>query len=249
MRFDGKVVLVTGAGRGIGRNIALSFISAGAKVCVNYLTSQKGAQEVVEDARKLGVDTLAIQADVSNREQVRRMVDGVLKIFGRIDILVNNAAVFSRTSFADLSDELWDSTMAVNIKGPFICAQSVAPAMLSQGDGCIVNISAIDGISPRPGYRVSVADSVAKAGLIMLTRRLAVELAPKIRVNCIAPGIMDSKEDGLTEEIKLRISQRIPLGRVGVPSDVANTVLFLASDAARYITGEVLAVDGGVVMS
>lgn len=249
MRLDGKVALVTGAGRGIGKEIALSLIGAGAMVCLNYLTSRGGADEVVERAKGLDVDAVAIQADVSDREQVTRMVERVLDRYGRIDLLVNNAAVYSRTSFAELSDESWDSTLAVNIKGPFICAQLVAPAMLAQEEGCIVNISAIDGITPRPGYRASLADSVAKAGLIMLTRRLAIDLAPNVRVNCVAPGFIDSKADGLEEEVKLRISQRIPLGRVGTPRDVADAVLFLASDAAGYITGQVIAVDGGAVMS
>lgn len=248
MRFDGKVVLVTGAGRGIGREIASSFVKAGAKVGVNYLTSQRGAEAVVEEARRLGREALAVQADVSDRDQVRRMVEGIIKIFGRIDVLVNNAAVYNTTPFLEVSDQVWDSTISVNLKGPFLCSQAVAPAMLSQGEGSIINIAAVDGIRARPGYRVSVADAAAKAGLIMLTRRLAVDLAPQVRVNSVAPGLIDSKEEGLAEEVRARISRRIPLGRVGLPADVAGIVLFLASDAASYITGEVIVVDGGVVM-
>ena len=211
MRFSGKAALVTGAGRGIGRAIALALAREGADVVLNYANSRDGAEAAAREAGALGVRAIAIQADMAKAAQVRSLVAGSLEALGRLDVLVNNAAVFARTPILDVTEKEWDETLAVNLKGPFLCAQEAARAML--------------------------------------TRRLAIELAPTVRVNAVVPGIIDSKETPMSAASRERFALQTPMARVGSNEEVANAVLFLASDDAAFITGQVLAVDGGLTMA
>lgn len=248
MRLKDKVALVTGAGRGIGRAIALTFAREGAHVVVNYFHSEAMAKATVEEAGAFGVQALALCADVSKREEVQNMVKKVLDKFGRVDILVNNAAIFSTAGLFDVTEELWDEIFDINLKGVFLCSQGVGRAMLERGSGNIINIASGGGLSPRPGYEVSVAYAASKAGVIMLTKRLAVELGPKVRVNAVAPGIIDSKPEGMNESAKHRLSEPALLKRVGDSDDIARAALFLASDEGGFITGQILNVDGGIIL-
>lgn len=248
MRLAGKVALVTGAGRGIGRAIALAFAAEGASVVMNYLHSAAGAEEAVREAEALGVRALAVRADVSQAQEVAEMVNRALAEFGKLDILVNNAAVFSQAPLFSVTEELWDRIVGVNLKGVFLCSQAAARAMVAQGAGNIINIASGGGLSARPGYDASVAYVAAKAGVIMLTRRLAIELAPHIRVNSIAPGFIDSKPKRWDEVTRHRYGQRAPLKRVGEPADIAAAAVFLASEEAAFITGQTICIDGGIIM-
>lgn len=243
-----RVALVTGAGRGIGRAIALALAGEGAHVALNYRVSQIGACQAAEEIRGLGRKALTVRADVSREDEVRRMVEQTISEFGRLDILVNNAAVFSATPLLELTVAEWDKIVDINLKGVFLCCQAAARAMLQQGSGVIVNLASGGGLSPDPGYRVSVAYAASKAGVIHMTRRLAQELAPAIRVNGVAPGVISSKSEPMSQRMVDRISKLAPLGRVGEVSDIADVVVFLASDDARYMTGQTLSVDGGIIM-
>ncbi|MED4989055.1 3-oxoacyl-[acyl-carrier-protein] reductase [Parageobacillus toebii] len=245
--LQGKVALVTGASRGIGRAIALELARQGAKVAVNYAGNEAKANEVVEEIKNMGGEAFAIQADVSNAEAVDQMVKSVLERFERIDILVNNAGITRDNLLMRMKEEEWDDVMNINLKGVFNCTKAVTRPMMKQRYGRIVNIASIVGVSGNPGQANYVA---AKAGVIGLTKTAARELASRnITVNAVAPGfITTDMTDRLSEELKAEMLKQIPLARFGEPEDVAKVVSFLVSDAASYMTGQTLHVDGGMVM-
>jgi 3-oxoacyl-[acyl-carrier protein] reductase len=248
MRLAGKCALVTGAGRGIGRAIALALAQEGADVVLNYQASRDGAEAAANEVRAAGRRAITVQADVGNRQQVEAMVQRTLQEFGRIDLLVNNAAMFSPKPLMEVTEELWDRIVDTNLKGTFLCSQAVAKGMLAQGGGVMVNLASGGGLDPYPGYDTSVAYASSKAGVIMLTKRLALELAPTIRVNAVAPGMIDSKPEAMTDDFRRRFAEKTPLRRIGEPEEIARAVLFLASDDAAFITGQILNVDGGILM-
>jgi NAD(P)-dependent dehydrogenase (short-subunit alcohol dehydrogenase family) len=235
-----QVALVTGAGRRIGRVIALSLARAGAHVVVNYSRSAAEARDTAREIGALGVEALALRADVSKPVQVRRMFQTVDRKFGRLDILVNNAGVFFGASWDKLSERDWDTVLGINLKGPFFCAQAAAPMMLRQGSGRIINISSLGGLRAWPSHMHYCS---SKAGLIMLTKCLAKALGPKIVVNSVAPGtiLFPGEKPSAGQQRSLPLT---PLRKAGRPEDIAETVLFLAT-TAEFITGQVIPVDGG----
>lgn len=237
----GKVALVTGASRRIGRSIALALARNGADVIVNYLHSENEATAVAAEITSLGRQSVALQADVANRAAVTRLFESVEERFGRLDILVNNAGSFFHARFEDLTDAQWDGILDSNLKSQFLCAQRAAPLMNkhlkeNEGHGRIVNISSLGGLLAWPGY---THYCVSKAGSIMLTRCLARALAPHILVNSVAPGTIQFPGE-LPDEDYIR---RVPLHRTGTGDEIAEAVLFLCT--AEFITGQVLVVDGG----
>jgi 3-oxoacyl-[acyl-carrier protein] reductase len=247
MVLEGKIALVTGASRGIGREIALEFARQGANVVVNYAGSEQKALEVVEEIKKLGREAFAFQCNVADAEQVQQMVKETIERFGRLDILVNNAGITRDNLLMRMKEEDWDDVLNINLKGVFLCTKAVTRQMMKQRSGRIINISSIVGVSGNAGQANYVA---AKAGVIGLTKTSAKELAPRgITVNAIAPGfITTDMTNQLSEEVSQEMLKQIPLGRFGEPSDIAKVAVFLASDAANYMTGQTLHVDGGMVM-
>ncbi|MBA2874025.1 3-oxoacyl-[acyl-carrier-protein] reductase [Thermaerobacillus caldiproteolyticus] len=245
--LEGKVALVTGASRGIGRAIALELAHQGAKVAVNYAGSEAKANEVVAEIVNMGGEAFAIQADVSNAEAVDRMVKEVLDRFERLDILVNNAGVTRDNLLMRMKEEEWDEVINTNLKGVFNCTKAVTRPMMKQRYGRIVNVASVVGVIGNAGQANYVA---AKAGVIGLTKTAAKELASRnITVNAIAPGfITTDMTDRLSEDIRTEMLKQIPLARFGEPEDIAKVVAFLVSDAANYMTGQTLHVDGGMVM-
>jgi glucose 1-dehydrogenase len=242
--LEGKVALVTGGGSGIGHAISELFGREGASVAVNYLSSAEEAEAL---AARLGERGAAIQADVSDRAAVEQLVDEVVERFGRIDVLVNNAGIEQETPLLEISEEDWDKTIAVDLKGPFLCLQAAARRMTGRG-GSIVNISSIHEDTTFPGFTPYCA---AKGGLRMLMRNAALELAEHgIRVNNVAPGAIATpiNEETLNDPEKVaELKRLIPLSRVGKPEEVAEVALFLASDRSSYVTGSTYYVDGGLV--
>ena len=251
MRLSDKVALVTGAGRGIGKAIALRFSAEGAKVVVNDIEPAY-AESVAERLRQLGGETLASKGDVSNWQEVELMFERVVQEFGRIDILVNNAGVRDDVAFSEMSEDKWDSVIAVELKGSFNCARAAQKYMVKQGYGKIVNIS-----SPVPAAlegRGQVNYSVANAGLEGFTKALALELGPyNINVNCIAPDFIDTemtrktarREGMYLDDLKRFAIAEVPLRRLGTPGDVADVALFLVSDESSFVSGQVIYVRGG----
>jgi 3-oxoacyl-[acyl-carrier protein] reductase len=246
-RFSGRIALVTGAGRGLGRAIAKALAQEGASLILNYHESDQGGREAAQDAARFGGRAIAVRADVSRASDVRTLFEEVRRTFGRLDILVNNAGVFSPVPLLEVTEALWDQVLGVNLKGTFLCAQAAAPMMVAQQSGVIINLASGGGLSPRPGYETSAPYAASKAGVIMLTRRLALELAPHVRVNAVAPGIIESRS-GWSEASRKRLGAVSLLRRVGAPEAIASAVVFLASEDAASITGHVLNVDGGVVL-
>lgn len=250
MRLKGKLALVTGASRGIGRAIALAFAAEGADVVVNYVSRPEQAEAVVEELGRGGRRAISIKADIADREQVEAMVARVWQDFGPIDLLVNNAGIETIVPLIDLTDEQWERVTAVNLKGNWLCAQVVARRMIAEGrGGAIVNVGSIQAGLALPG-RTHYAPT--KRGVEGLTRNLAAELAPHgIRVNCIHPGVI---ETDMTQwvigdpEILPVVLDKIPLHRQGQPDEVAPAAVFFASDEASYITGQCLYVDGGMLI-
>lgn len=247
MVLENKVALVTGASRGIGRAIALAFARAGAEVVVNYSGSAAAAQEVVAEIQALGRRALALQADVSQPEQVDNMVNQVLNEFGRIDILVNNAGITRDGLLLRLKREDWQKVIDINLTGVFLCTKAVLKPMLKQRSGRIINITSVIGLTGNAGQANYAA---AKAGIIGFTKSVAKEVGSRgITCNAIAPGYIQTDMTGaLGEKVREELLARIPLERLGEPEDVAAVALFLAGPAASYITGQVINVDGGMVM-
>jgi 3-oxoacyl-[acyl-carrier protein] reductase len=242
-----QVALITGGGRGLGRAVALLFAREGARVIVNYKTTKAGAEETLSLLGDTGQQHFTVRADVSNSEDVRAMFQRIHDECGRLDVLVNNAGVNRDARLQSMTESMWDEVVATNLKGAFLCAQAAAPLMLKNNRGAIVNTASETALTGRIGGCNYVA---AKAGVIGLTKALARELAPSIRVNCVAPGYAHTEE--LAERFKLdnvdnlrRIEKEIPLGRIGSPEEAAKVVLFLSSDASCYVTGQVVAVGGG----
>lgn len=245
--LSGKVALVTGASRGIGRAIALCLAEAGADVAVNYAGNEQAAAETVEKIRSLGRSAILVRANVSRAEEVNEMFDTVLKQFGRLDILVNNAGITRDNLMLRMKEEEWDEVLDVNLKGVFHCMKAAARPMMKQRCGRIINITSVVGVLGNPGQ---ANYSAAKAGVIGLTKTVARELATRgITVNAVAPGYIDTDmTTKLPAEVKEGLLGQIPLGRLGQPEDIAKVVLFLASDASAYMTGQTLHVDGGMYM-
>lgn len=238
--LSGQVALVTGAGRRIGRVIALTLARAGANVVVNYNQSRAGAAQTTKEIAAMGVESLAIRADVSRPAQVLAMFRKVQKCFGRLDILVNNAGIFFPVRWDKLREEDFDRILGANLKGTFFCAQAAARIMSRQKYGRIINISSLGGIHAWPEYMHYCA---SKAGVIMLTRCLAKALAPSILVNSVAPGTILFPGEKQTPLLK-KIIRKTPLLKAGRAEDIAEMVFFLAT-SAEFITGQVFVVDGG----
>ncbi len=242
--LQGQVALVTGAALRIGRAIALALAEAGAHVVVNYNRSKKPAMETTREIQSLGVDSVALRADVSKPREVEAMFRAIKRRFRRCDILVNNAGIFYPARWDRLTERDWDRILGTNLKGPFFCAQAAARLMMKQGRGQIINISSLGGIQAWPLYMHYCS---SKAGLIMLTRCLAKGLAPRIRVNSIAPGTILFPGEERDPAMK-KLVRNAPLGIPGHASDIADVVLFLAT-RNRFITGQVFVVDGGKSIS
>jgi glucose 1-dehydrogenase len=244
----GKVALVTGAATGIGKAIAVEMARRGASVVINYIGKPDPAQDVVKTIKNANGKATAIEADVSNSEQVGRMLALTISQFGQIDVLVNNAGIEKQIPFLELPEDEWDRIVAVDLKGPFLCTQAAAREMAKRKKGTIINISSVHEDLPFPGYAPYCA---AKGGLRMLCRDLALELAKyNINIVNVAPGAIDTPINDATmknAEKVLALKREIPLGRVGRPEDVAKLVCYLASDDASYITGTTVVIDGGLM--
>jgi len=242
-----KVAIVTGAAKGIGRAIALRLAEDGMNIAINYKSNDMEANNLVDEINKLGVRAIAIKADISDFAQAEGLIKDTLKVFGRIDVIVNNAGVTKDSLLLRMTEESFDSVIEINLKGTFNCIKHVTPVMLKQKKGKIINISSVVGITGNAGQ---VNYSASKAGVIAMTKSLAKEVGSRgICVNAVAPGFIQTD---MTAKLSLKaveeLSKAIALKRLGLPEDVAKAVSFLASDDSDYITGQVLCVDGGMVM-
>jgi pteridine reductase len=234
----GRVALVTGTGKRLGRAIALRLVDEGADVAVHYGKSEAEAKEVVVEITKRGRSAVALQANLINVPEITALVANVSKEFGRLDILINTAANFLETKFGDTTEAQWDASLDTNLKAPFFVSQTAAPLLAKSGKGVIINFADLGGLQ---GWRDYVPHSISKAGIILLTRVLAKELAPTVRVNAIAPGTITMQGD--PPEWEQDFIRRAPLKRSGIPQDITDAVSYLIH--AEFITGQVLVVDGG----
>lgn len=247
MSLNGKVALVTGASRGIGRACALKLAGAGAAVAINYTSSEKSALEVKNEIIANGGKALCFKANVSKLDEVENMYQKIEEQLGPVEILVNNAGVTSDTLLMRMKEEQWDKVMEINLKGVFNCSKVAIKKMLKLKKGRIINITSVVGITGNAGQTNYAA---SKAGIIGFSKSLAKEVANRnILVNCVAPGyIQTDMTEGLSEKVKENLLSSIPVGRLGSPEDVANVVQFLTSPSSDYITGQVITVDGGMTI-
>jgi 3-oxoacyl-[acyl-carrier protein] reductase len=242
---EGKVAIVTGASRGIGRAIAERFAAEGARVVVNYVSGSSSAEKVVTGIVARGGDAIAVQADVSRRGDVAALIAATLDRFGRIDILVNNAGIMVTKGVLETSEDDWDRTLDINLKGAYLCSKAVAPIMIRQEGGTIINMSSNSGLYHPSAMRFTEY-VVSKAGLNGLTKALALALGPHVSVNAICPGwIRTDMLEMIDEDVQQRILDETALRRWGTPDDIASSAVFLASAQASFITGELLIVAGG----
>ena len=248
MGLDDRVAIITGSGRGIGRAIALELARQGAAIVINDVGDAAPAQQVCQEILDKGGRSQVVLADISQSAEASRLVDSTLTAYGRVDILVNNAGITRDQLVLRMSDDDWDQVLSINLKGAFLCIKSALRPMLKQRWGRIINIASIAGVVGNPGQ---ANYSAAKAGLIGLTKTVAREVASRgITVNAVAPGAIDTAMlQSLSENVRQEMVKQIPVGRLGTPEDVAQTVAFLASEATSYITGQVFHVDGGMVMA
>jgi len=248
MSDERQVAIVTGAVRGIGKAVALKLAQDGFTVVVNYRGDESVANEVCEEISALGGAALAVKADVTHADEVAALVETTMNDFGRVDVLVNNAGITRDTLMLRMKEEDWDAVLTTNLKGAFLCSKAVLRPMMRQRSGAIVNLTSVVGLVGNVGQANYAA---AKAGLIGLTKSLAKEVgARNIRVNAVAPGFVNTRlTDVLSDDVREWAQKLIPLDRFGEPEDVADAVSFLVSPAARYITGNVLSVDGGMFMA
>ena len=244
MKLQDKVALITGGVSGIGRETAILLAKEGAHLALNYTKSEAEAKEAAAAIEALGRKVMLYRTDVSNDVQVSAMVEEVAKTFGRLDILVNSAGNTTMVPFKnleDLTEEAWDRMYAVNVKGVFFCSRAAARVMLPHGSGCIVNVSSMGGLVAAGS---SIAYAATKAAVVSLTKTMAVALAPKIRVNCVAPSIVNTRWNASRPEALVRMAERTPLKRVAEAHDVAEVIMSLITSAS-FVTGQTMAIDGG----
>lgn len=243
----GKTALITGASRGIGRATAELLARQGFAVAINYVQSQRAAEELAAALRAQGADAAAFQADVADLGQVEAMISAVEKRLGPVRVLVNNAGIAAQRLFTDITPAEWNAMLGVHVNGAYHCCRCVLPSMIREKRGKIVNVSSIWGIT---GASCEVHYSTAKAAIIGLTKALAKEVGLSgVTVNCVAPGVIETDMNGALDEPSLEmLRDAIPLGRIGTPAEVAKAVYFLASDSASYLTGQVISPNGGFVV-
>lgn len=242
-----KTVLVTGGSRGIGAAVCERFAQEGWKVAVNYNRSKEQAEALAKQLVARGCDACAVGADVSDRVQVEQMVKNVMERFGKINVLVNNAGIAQQKLFSDITDSDWNTMFDVNVKGMYYCCQAVLPGMIHSKSGVIINVSSMWGIT---GASCEVHYSAAKAAVIGFTKALAKEVGLSgIRVNCVAPGVVATDmNQNLTQQTLDELKEETPLGLIGTPEDIANSIWFLAGEESRFITGQVISPNGGLVI-
>lgn len=247
MVLKGKTVIITGSGRGLGKAIALKLANMGANIVLNDIPASEAIDETYSEFKNNGFNVIATKGDIRNFEDVESMVNAAVDAFGTVDILVNNAGITKDTLIMRMSESDWDDVLDINLKGAFLCTKAVAKVMMKKRTGKIINISSVSGVMGNPGQ---ANYSSSKAGLIGLTKSTAKELAPRgITCNAIAPGIIESKmTEVLPDSVKENYFNNIPLKRFGKPEDIANLIAFLSSEDSNYITGQVINIDGGLVM-
>lgn len=245
--LKGKCAIITGASRGIGKAVALKLASLGANIVINYRSNEKEALEVENEIKSMGVETLCVKGDISKCEEVENLIASAKERFGNIDIMVNNAGITKDGLILRMKEEDFDSVIDVNLKGVFNCLKAIAPVMVKQKHGKIISLSSVVGIAGNAGQ---VNYSASKAGVIGMTKSLAKELGSRgINVNAVAPGYIETDmTDALGDKVKEEMKKHIPLKRLGSAKDVAEVVAFLASESSDYVTGQVIQVDGGMLM-
>ena len=242
-----KTVVITGASRGIGRECARLFAQKGYNVVINYNNSEEKAKSLCDELNSQGLSAVAVKADVSNSSQAKELIDKTIETFGSVDVLVNNAGIGEQRLITDVTDEIWDKMIGVNLNGVFYCTRQALPHMINKKSGRIINISSIWGIC---GASCEVHYSAAKAGVIGFTKALAKEVGLSgITVNCVAPGVIETEMNKTLSEDDLAVlCDETPVGRLGTVTDIANMVLFLAEDTGSFITGQVISPNGGFVI-